>query len=122
MKTPINQSIIKYIIFIFTQDDQSIELAGSRYEIDADNGILIIKKVIKDDHGNYRCKAFSEGKFDEKTAELRVLGMCYILVSFLDDFTIPFVYNSKEWYDSDIHYLLKTAFHTFNFVSDFYDI
>ena len=55
------------------KDDQSIELAGSRYEIDADNGILIIKKVIKDDHGNYRCKAFSEGKFDEKTAELRVL-------------------------------------------------
>jgi hypothetical protein len=83
VKTPMNQSIIKYIIFIFTQDDHSIELAGSRYEIDADNGILIIKKVIKDDHGNYRCKAFSEGKFDEKTAELRVLGMgINILVSF----------------------------------------
>ncbi|CAC5416243.1 NCAM [Mytilus coruscus] len=51
----------------------TLELTGERYNISRDAGVLIIKKVIKDDAGTYKCVARSTDKSDEKDAALTVL-------------------------------------------------
>ncbi|VDI33233.1 neural cell adhesion molecule [Mytilus galloprovincialis] len=51
----------------------TLELTGERYNLSRDNGVLIIKKVIKDDAGTYKCVARSTDKSDEKDAALTVL-------------------------------------------------
>ncbi|XP_052063320.1 neural cell adhesion molecule 2-like isoform X2 [Mytilus californianus] len=51
----------------------TIELTGERYNLSRDAGVLIIKKVIKDDAGTYKCVARSTDKSDEKDAALTVL-------------------------------------------------
>ncbi|XP_056011523.1 neural cell adhesion molecule 1-like isoform X5 [Ostrea edulis] len=53
--------------------ESSNELAGDRYDINKQTGILIIKQVKKDDEGLYKCEARNEAGLDMKTAQLAVI-------------------------------------------------
>lgn len=63
-----------FFFFKLLQNTITLELTGERYNLSRDNGVLIIKKVIKDDAGTYKCVARSTDKSDEKDAALTVLG------------------------------------------------
>lgn len=49
-------------------------MGGERYVISQQTGEFIIKKVIKDDEGSYRCVAKSRDSTDERSAVLTVLS------------------------------------------------
>lgn len=62
------------------QGESSNELAGDRYDINKQTGILIIKQVKKDDEGLYKCEARNEAGLDMKTAQLAVISKSVSIV------------------------------------------
>lgn len=79
----LNLSIIE-IIYTFHSSFQGAstnELAGDRYDINKQDGTLIIKDVIKDDEGLYKCDARNEADSVVVTAMLNVISKKFFSVN-----------------------------------------
>ncbi|XP_011424972.3 neural cell adhesion molecule 2 isoform X3 [Magallana gigas] len=59
--------------YLWFKDGSTNVLAGDRYEINKQSGILIIKNVIKDDEGVYKCDARNEADSVVESASLSVI-------------------------------------------------
>lgn len=70
---------IIYIFHSLFQDGSTNVLAGDRYEINKQSGILIIKNVIKDDEGVYKCDARNEADSVVESASLSVISKNFTL-------------------------------------------
>lgn len=77
----LNLSIVEiiYIFYSLFQDGSTNVLAGDRYEINKQSGILIIKNVIKDDEGVYKCDARNEADSVVESASLSVISKNFTL-------------------------------------------
>lgn len=78
----LNLSIVEIIyIFYFLFQDGSINvLVGDRYEINKQLGILIIKNVIKDDEGVYKCDVRNEVDSVVELVSFSVISKNFILL------------------------------------------
>ena len=47
---------------------------GDRVHVDGDEGLIHFRPLLKEDEGDYRCRAFNDAGEDFATGHLRVLG------------------------------------------------